>query len=542
MLGLMMGKPLLISSLLQHGAEVYAEQEIVSRSVEGPIHRYSYADAHGRAKRLANVLTKFGIDRGDRIATLAWNGYRHFEIYYGVSGFGAVCHTINPRLHPTQIAYILNHAEDQYLFFDLTFLPLIEAVLPHLETVRGFIVMSDRAHMPESTIPGLLCYEDLLEEASDSFDWPEFDENTASSLCYTSGTTGNPKGVLYSHRSTVLHSLVISLPEVMSFSEKATVLPVVPMFHVNAWGIPYATPFTGTKLVNPGPNLDGDSLWELMEAEGVTSSAGVPTIWLDLLRAMRERGRAPKDLEFVVLGGSATPKSMVRAFEKDFGVEVRQGWGMTESSPVGTINVVKESQRGLPDEERYELQTKQGRKLYGVDLKIVDADGKSLPHDGQAQGELKISGPWVCRAYFKQDDTSAHQEEGWFSTGDVATIDTNGYMQITDRVKDMIKSGGEWISSIDMENAAMGHPAVAMAAVIGVPHPKWDERPLLLIVPKANAEQDKDSILDYLRDKVAKWWLPDDIVFVESLPLGATGKVLKNKLRDQYKDHLTSET
>lgn len=542
MLGLMMGKPLLISSLLQHGAEVYAEQEIVSRSVEGPIHRYSYADAHGRAKRLANVLSKFGIDRGDRIATLAWNGYRHFEIYYGVSGFGAVCHTINPRLHPTQIAYILNHAEDQYLFFDLTFLPLIEAVLPHLETVRGFIVLSDREHMPESTIPGLLCYEDLLEEASDSFDWPEFDENTASSLCYTSGTTGNPKGVLYSHRSTVLHSLVISLPEVMSFSEKATVLPVVPMFHVNAWGIPYATPFTGTKLVNPGPNLDGDSLWELMEAEGVTSSAGVPTIWLDLLRAMRERGRAPKDLEFVVLGGSATPKSMVRAFEKDFGVEVRQGWGMTESSPVGTINVVKESQRGLPDEERYELQTKQGRKLYGVDLKIVDDDGKSLPHDGQAQGELKISGPWVCRAYFKQEDTSAHQEEGWFSTGDVATIDTNGYMQITDRVKDMIKSGGEWISSIDMENAAMGHPAVAMAAVIGVAHPKWDERPLLLIVPKADAEQDKDSILDYLRDKVAKWWLPDDIVFVESLPLGATGKVLKNKLRDQYKDHLTSET
>lgn len=542
MLGLMMGKPLLISSLLRHGADVYAEQEIVSRSVEGALHRYSYADAHKRAQQLANALAKLGVAPGDRVATLAWNGYRHFEIYYGVSGFGAICHTINPRLHPSQIAYILNHAEDSYLFFDLTFLPLIEAVHPHLESLRGFVVMSDRAHMPESKIPGLLCYEELLEAASDSFDWPEFDENTASSLCYTSGTTGNPKGVLYSHRSTVLHSLVISLPEVMNFSEKATVLPVVPMFHVNAWGIPYATPFTGTKLVNPGPKLDGDSLWELMESEGVNSSAGVPTIWLDLLRAMRDRGRAPKDLEFVVIGGSATPKSMVKAFEKEFGVEVRQGWGMTETSPVGTINVVKAAQRDLPEDARYELQTKQGRRLFGVDLKIVDEEGRSLPHDGEAQGELKISGPWVCRAYFKQDDDSAHEEEGWFSTGDVASIDPDGFMQITDRVKDMIKSGGEWISSIDLENAATGHPAVAMAAVIGVTHEKWDERPLLLVVPKADVEPDKESILKFLSEKVAKWWLPDDILFVEALPLGATGKILKNKLRDQYKDHLTAST
>ena len=540
MLGLMMGKPLLISSLLRHGADVYPEQEIVSRSVEGDLHRYSYADAHPRAQRLANVLGKFGIERGDRIATLAWNGYRHFEIYYGVSGFGAVCHTINPRLHPTQIAYILNHAEDRYLFFDLTFMPLIEAIHTHLESVRGFVVMTDRGHMPESKIPGLLCYEELLEQASDSFDWPEFDENTASSLCYTSGTTGNPKGVLYSHRSTVLHSLIIALPEVMNFSEKAAVLPVVPMFHVNAWGIPYATPFTGTKLVNPGPKLDGDSLWDLMETEGVTASAGVPTIWLDLLRAMGDRGRAPEKLEFVVIGGAAVPKSMVKAFEKDFGIEVRQGWGMTETSPVGTINVVKQAQRSLLEDERYELQTKQGRKLYGVDLKIVDEDGNVLPHDGEAQGELKIAGPWVCRAYFKQDDDRAHQEEGWFSTGDVATIDPDGYMQITDRVKDMIKSGGEWISSIDLENAATGHPAVAMAAVIGVAHAKWDERPLLLIVPKADAEQDKESILNYLSDKVAKWWLPDDVIFVETLPLGATGKILKNRLREQYKGHLSA--
>ncbi|WP_282608905.1 3-(methylthio)propionyl-CoA ligase [Pelagibius sp. Alg239-R121] len=542
MLGLMMGKPLLISSLLRHGAEVYAEQEIVSRRVEGDLHRYSYAEAHQRAQRLANVLNKFGIERGDRIATLAWNGYRHFEIYYGVSGFGAVCHTVNPRLHPSQIAYILNHAEDRYLFVDLTFMPLIEAVHGQLETVRGIVVLTDRAHMPDSKIPGLLCYEELLEQVSETFDWPEFDENTASSLCYTSGTTGNPKGVLYSHRSTVLHSLIIALPEVMNFSEKAAVLPVVPMFHVNAWGIPYATPFTGTKLVNPGPKLDGDSLWDLMESEGVTASAGVPTIWLDLLRAMRDHGRAPKKLEFVVIGGAAVPKSMVEAFEKDFGVEVRQGWGMTETSPVGTINVVKQRQRSLPDDDRYELQTKQGRKLFGVDLKIVDEDGTALPHDGEAQGELKISGPWVCKAYFKQDDDNAHREDGWFSTGDVATIDPNGYMQITDRVKDMIKSGGEWISSIDLENAATGHPSVAMAAVIGVAHQKWDERPLLLVVPRPEAEPDSESIRAYLSDQVAKWWLPDDIIFVESLPLGATGKILKNRLREEYKNHLLDDS
>lgn len=542
MFGLMMGKPLLISSILQHGADVFGEQEIVSRSVEGSLHRYNYNQAHQRAKRLANVLNRFGIERGDRIATLAWNGYRHFEIYYGVSGFGAVCHTINPRLHPSQIAYILNHAEDKYLFVDLTFMPLIEAVHEHLESLRGVVVMTDRAHMPKSKISGLLCYEELLDASSELFEWPEFDENSASSLCYTSGTTGNPKGVLYSHRSTLLHSMAIALPQVMNFSEKAAVLPVVPMFHVNAWGIPYATPFTGTKLVNPGPKLDGDSLWDLMEAEDVTASAGVPTIWLDLLRAMREHGRAPHKLEFVVIGGSAVPKSMVKAFEQDFGIEVRQGWGMTETSPVGTINVVKESHLHLPDDERHEVQIKQGRKLFGVDLKIVDDDGALLPHDGAAQGELKIRGPWVCSAYFKQDSAEAHSgghwNDGWFSTGDVATIDAEGYMQITDRVKDMIKSGGEWISSIDLENAATGHPEVAMAAVIGVSHEKWDERPLLLIVAKEGVSPDAASIREYLSGQVAKWWLPDDIILVESLPLGATGKILKNRLREEYKDHL----
>lgn len=543
MLGLMMGKPLLISSILQHGAEVYGQQEIVSRSVEGDLHRYSYSQAHLRAQRLANVLKKFGLEHGDRIATLAWNGYRHFEIYYAVSGFGAVCHTINPRLHPSQIAYILNHAEDRYLFVDLTFMPLIEAVHGQLESLRGVVVMTDRAHMPESKIPGLLCYEELLADSSEDFAWPEFDENTASSLCYTSGTTGHPKGVLYSHRSTVLHSLVVALPQVMNFSEKATVLPVVPMFHVNAWGIPYATPFTGTKLVNPGPKLDGDSLWDLMETEGVTASAGVPTIWLDLLRAMRDHGRAPEKLEFVVIGGAAVPKSMVRAFEEDFGIEVRQGWGMTETSPVGTINVIKQSHLNLPADERHEVQIKQGRKLFGVDLKIVDDNGDALPHDGQAQGELKISGPWVCSAYFKQESAEDRPgdlwKDGWFSTGDVATIDSDAYVQITDRVKDMIKSGGEWISSIDLENAATGHPGVAMAAVIGVRHEKWDERPLLLIVPKEDAKPDPVSIRDYLSSQVVKWWLPDDIIFVESLPLGATGKILKNRLREEYKNHLT---
>lgn len=542
MLGLMMGKPLLISSILQHGAEVYGEQEIVSRSVEGDLHRYSYSQAHQRAKRLANVLKKFGIERGDRMATLAWNGYRHFEIYYGVSGFGAVCHTINPRLHPSQIAYILNHAEDKYLFVDLTFMPLIEAVHEHLEALQGVVVLTDRAHMPESKIPGLHCYEDLLEASSEQFDWPEFDENSASSLCYTSGTTGNPKGVLYSHRSTLLHSMAIALPQVMNLSEKSVVLPVVPMFHVNAWGIPYATPFTGTKLVNPGPKLDGNSLWDLMEAEGVTASAGVPTIWLDLLRAMREQGRAPEKLKFVVIGGSAVPKSMVKAFEQDFAVEVRQGWGMTETSPVGTINVIKDSHLDLSDDERHDVQIKQGRKLFGVDLKIVDGDDTPLPHDGRTQGEVKIRGPWVCSSYFKQDNADEHSDrawkDGWFSTGDVATIDAEGYMQITDRVKDMIKSGGEWISSIDLENAATGHPEVAMAAVIGVSHEKWDERPLLLIVAKEGTSPDMASVRDYLSAQVAKWWLPDDIILVESLPIGATGKILKNRLREEYKDHL----
>ncbi len=536
MRGLMMDTPLLISSILDHAATVFADQTVVTRTVEGPFHSYTYADLHRRSRQLSNALAALGIRQGDRIATIAWNTHRHMEIYFAVSGMGAVCHTLNPRLHPAQCGYIVNHAEDRVLFVDLTFLPLVEAVIDKLPTIEAVVVMTDHQHMPETKLANALCYEDLVNGHSDDFDWPVFDENTASSLCYTSGTTGNPKGVLYSHRSTVLHSYAISLPDVMCLAETEAVLPVVPMFHVNAWGTPYAAPLTGSKLVMPGPGLDGASLTELMNREGVTMTAGVPTVWLGLLNHWKEADTSVPTLRKLVVGGSAAPRSMIEAFETGYDVEVRHAWGMTEMSPLGTLNVLKSSMKDLPEEDRYAVQCKQGRPIFGVEMKIVDEQNKQMPHDGEAFGQLKVRGPWVCSGYYKMDDSDAHDPDGWFGTGDVATMDADSYMSITDRTKDLIKSGGEWISSIELENLAMSHPQVAQAAVVGMADEKWGERPLLIVVAAGEAP-DRAAMLEYFVGKVAKWMIPDDMVVVDALPLGATGKVLKSKLRHDFADY-----
>jgi acyl-CoA synthetase (AMP-forming)/AMP-acid ligase II len=535
-LSLMMNQPLMISSLLRHADRNHGDTEIVSRTVEGPIHRYTYRDAHVRARRLARVLARLGVQAGDRVGTLAWNGYRHFELYYAVSGMGAVIHTINPRLFPDQIGYIVNHAGDTYCFFDLTFAPLVERLAPTCKGVKGWIAMTDRAHMPTVAIPNLLCYEDLLAAENDEFDWPEFDENTAAGLCYTSGTTGNPKGVLYSHRSTLLHAYATSLPDAKNLSARSVVLPIVPMFHVNAWGTPYTAPLVGAKLVFPGPGLDGASLYELFETEHVNSSAGVPTVWLNLINYMKQNKLTLSTLKATSIGGAACPPAMIRTLKEDFGVQVMHGWGMTEMSPVGTANTPKAKHAGLSADEKFQLSLKQGRPLFGVDMKIVDGDGKELPRDGKAFGDLLVKGPWVVREYYN-DGGKPLTADGWFPTGDVATIDADGYLQITDRSKDVIKSGGEWISSIDLENIAVGHPAVLEAAVIGVRHPKWDERPLLVVVKKSGAEVSKDAMLEFYEGKVARWCVPDDVVFVEQLPHTATGKLSKITLREQLKDY-----
>jgi fatty-acyl-CoA synthase len=537
MLSLMMNQPLMISSLIRHADRNHSDTEIVSRTVEGPIHRYTYHDAHVRARRLARALTRLGVKAGDRVGTLAWNGYRHFELYYAVSGSGAVIHTINPRLFPEQITYIVNHAEDCYCFFDLTFAPLVERLAPACKSVKGWVAMTDRAHMPAIAVPNLLCYEDLLAAENDDFDWPEFDENTAAALCYTSGTTGNPKGVLYGHRSTLLHAYATSLPDVKNFSARSVVLPIVPMFHVNAWGIPYAAPLVGAKLVFPGPGLDGASLYELLETERVDSASGVPTVWLNLIHYMKENNLKLSTLKVTTIGGAACPPAIVRTLQEDFGVRVMHGWGMTEMSPVGTVNCPKAKHEGLPAAEAFQLSLKQGRPLFGVEMKIVDGDGHELPRDGKAFGNLLVRGPWVVREYYKSEGGKPLTADGWFPTGDVATIDADGYLQITDRSKDVIKSGGEWISSIDLENIAVGHPGVMEAAVIGVRHPKWDERPLLVVVKKSGAEVSKDSMLKFYEGKVARWCIPDDVVFVEQLPHTATGKLSKITLREQLKDY-----
>ena len=537
MLGLMMNVPLTISSLIRHADRHHGDTEIVSRTAEGPIHRYTYRDAHARARKMANALTRLGVKTGDRIGTLAWNGFRHLELYFGVTGMGAVIHTVNPRLFPDQIAYIVNHAEDSYIFFDLTFAPLIEKLAPHCKGVKGWIAMTDRTHMPQQQIPGLLCYEDLLGAESADFEWPEFDENTASGLCYTSGTTGNPKGVLYSHRSTVLHAYGAALPDGLNLSARDVVLPVVPMFHVNAWGLPYSCAAVGAKMVFPGAGLDGKSLHELFEAEGVTMTAGVPTVWLGLLTYMKQNNLRFSTVKRTVIGGSACPPAMIKTFEEDFGVHVLHAWGMTEMSPLGTACSFKAKHMKMSAEEQRKLQAKQGRVIYGVDMKIVDGDGNALPHDGKAFGDLLVKGPWILREYYKGEGGNPLTAGGWFPTGDVATIDSDGYIQITDRSKDVIKSGGEWISSIDLENIAVGHPAVAEAAVIGVHHPKWDERPLLIIVRKPGMDVTREEMLKFYEGKAAKWSMPDDVVFVEQIPHTATGKLSKLTLRQQFADY-----
>ncbi len=543
--GQMMQLPLLISSLIVHAERHHGEQQVVSRRVEGDVHRLTYRELAARSRRMAHAMAALGVGRSDRVATLAWNGHRHMELYYAVSGSGAVLHTINPRLHPDQIVWIADHAEDQVLCFDLTFLPLVQAVARRCRTIRHFVAMTARAHMPADdiaqTIPGLLCYEELVAAHADDYVWPTFDENTASSLCYTSGTTGHPKGVLYSHRSTILHTYAAALPDALNCSARDTILPVVPMFHVNAWGLPYVACMVGAKLVFPGPGLDGPSLHELFESEGVTLSAGVPTVWQGLLAHVEANGLKFSTMKRTVIGGSACPISMIRKFGDDYGVQVIQGWGMTEMSPLGTTSTLKARHATLDREARYAVMARQGRTIFGVDLKVVDAEGRELPFGSETSGDLLVRGPFVLSSYFRDEggDPLVYADgDGWFPTGDVARIDADGYVQITDRTKDVIKSGGEWIGSIDLENIAMSHPAVAMAACIAAHHPKWDERPLLVVVRKPGAALTKDEMLAYFDGKVAKWWTPDDVVFVDAIPLGATGKMQKNKLREQFRDHV----
>ena len=542
MLGLMQSQPLLISGLIEFAERHHGDAEIVSRRVEGDIHRYTYKDSAQRARQVAGALDGLKLAFSDRVATLAWNGYRHFELYYGVSGSGRVLHTINPRLHPDQIAWIANHAEDQVLCFDLSFLPLVQAIHARASTIKHYIAMCDEDKLPkDSGVPNLISYESWIGAQPTTYPWPSFDENTASSMCYTSGTTGNPKAALYSHRSSTLHAYAAALPDVMSLSARDAVLPVVPMFHVNAWGIPYSAALTGAKLVFPGPAMDGKSIYELLEAEKVTYAAGVPTVWQMLLGHLSANGLKFSHLKRTVIGGSACPPAMIKAFNDDYGVEVLHAWGMTEMSPLGTLCTLKNKHDALSDDEKMKIRLKQGRAIYGVDMKIVDEAGKELPWDGKTYGDLLVKGPWIVREYYKGEggDPLVYDKvgAGWFPTGDVGTIDADGYLQITDRSKDVIKSGGEWISSIDIENIAVSHPAVAMAACIGVAHPKWDERPIVAVVKKPGMDVSAAELIKFYEGKTAKWQIPDDVVFVDAIPLGATGKMLKTRLRETLKDY-----
>ena len=534
----MQTQPLLLSSLLQYADRFHGGTEIVSRTVEGPIHRYGYKDAARRARQLADALQRRGVAQGDRIATLAWNNYRHFEIEHGVTGLGAVWHAINPRLIAAQISYIANHAEDKVLFFESSFLPVVERLAPELTTVRLFVLMVDRAAMPATSVPNIQCYEDFLATGDEGFQWPVFDELSASSLFYTSGTTGNPKGVLYSHRSDMLHCLSISGAYSLGFTALDTVLPMTPMFHANgAWGFTHAAPMVGAKLVLPGPKLDAASIAELMEAEGVTVAAGVPTLYSKLLQHFEAQGRGAGTLQRIVIAGSAPAPSMIEGFER-LGVAVKHVWGMTETSPCGTSPLPSRTTAKLSPRDQLRRKTSQGQPIYGVDVKIADEAGNEIPRDGKSSGRLMVRGPWVISGYYRDDKPLL--EAGWFNTGDLAAIDGDNYIQLTDRAKDVIKSGGEWISSIDIENLAMGCPGVAEAAVIGIPHPQWEERPLLVVVPAASMAATAHSIVAFLEGKIAKWWIPDDIVFVEALTYGATGKVQKMELRRRFGEHYSS--
>ena len=530
--GLMMTRPLLVSDILEHGAAQFGEQEVVSRETHGPLHRSTYADVARRARQLANALQHMGLRAGCAVGSIAWNNHRHLEAYYAVSGSGMVMHTCNPRLHPQQLIYVINHAEDEVVLFDATFAPLVKAIAAQCPQVRAWVCLADAAHTPAIEGVGVLNYEDLIASHRDTYDWPELDEGTGAALCYTSGTTGHPKGVLYSHRAIVINATTACLPDVLGFSTQETVLPVVPMFHVNAWCIPYAALVAGTKLVLPGPKLDGASLFELMEAEQVTISAGVPTIWMGLIQHAEQHQLRFSSMKRTLVGGSAMPMALIAKFMDTYGVEVRHGWGMTETTAVATMSNLSRADRQKPAAEQHAIVAKQGKTVSGIEIKVVDENGATLPRDGTSQGELMVRGHWIVDRYYKAEHTAL--VDGWFPTGDIATIDAHGTMQIRDRTKDVIKTGGEWISSIDLENAAIAHPAVAMAAVIGVKHPKWDERPLLFIVRKPGQAVEKQEILDYLSTQVAKWWVPDDVVFLESLPVGGTGKVQKNDLRKEY--------
>ena len=542
MLGLMQSQQLLISSLIDFAERHHGETEVVSRRVEGDIHRSNYKQVAARSRQVANALDHWNLGFGDRVATLAWNGYRHLELYFGVSGSGRVIHTLNPRLHPDQIVWIVNHAEDQVLCFDISFLPIVQAVHGRCPSIRHFIALCDESKLPgDSGVPGLISYEAWIGQQSSSYEWPDFEENCASSLCYTSGTTGKPKGALYSHRSTVLHALAGALPDGLNVSARDCILPVVPMFHVNAWGLPYSAAMTGAKLVLQGPAMDGRSIYELIETEKVNFAAGVPTVWQMLLSYVQAGNLRFTSLKRTVIGGSACPPAMINSFNDDYGVEVIHAWGMTEVSPLGTVCTLRNKHLDLSADDKLKVRLKQGRGIFGVDMKIVDGNYRELPWDGQTYGDLMVKGPWVISEYFREEGASP-LVDGWFPTGDVATIDPDGYMQITDRSKDVIKSGGEWISSIDVENIAMAHPAVAMAACIGIAHPKWDERPIIAVMKKQGADVSREALLAFYEGKTAKWQIPDDVVFVDAIPLGGTGKMQKSKLRELLRDYRLPNT
>ena len=540
MFGLMQDRPLLISSLIEHAAKYHPKTEIVTRLADGSFDRSNWLNIRNQSKCVANALNELGIKNGDRVGTLAWNTRRHMEVYFGISGAGAVLHTANPRLFPEQLTYIIDHADDRVLFFDISLTSLVEQLAPTLPKIEKYIAMCSREQMPDCNIPNLLCYDELIGRQSAEYEWPEFDERCASSLCYTSGTTGNPKGVLYSHRSTVIHAIRSLAPDCLNMSPSVTIMLIVPMFHANAWGVPYSAAMSGTKLVLPSQFLDGKSVYEGMLQEKVTFSQGVPTVWLMLFQYLDQNPQInPKELalERISSGGSALPRAMLERFEQQFGIDVQQGWGMTETSPIGVINTLLPKHHGIPEEERVALKLKQGRGVWGVEMKVVNDEGNEQPWDGASRGNLLIRGPWIAASYFKHEGGDVLDKDGYFPTGDVATINSDGFLQLVDRAKDVIKSGGEWISSIDLENAAMSHPAVSEAAIIGVAHPKWQERPLLLVVKNKGKDVTQEDLLKFLDGLVAKWWIPDEVIFVDALPHTATGKIMKQKLREEFKDY-----